>query len=115
MSMSREELLEHHIYVPDVVDDRIKAHLLMGDHVLMWGESYDIEFGKVYTLVETSLASKGGLKNSLYKAYKCVLNEELEPLIWETPYGLYDMEHRVVRSFPLCYDEIDEFIARIYD
>ena len=68
-----------------------------------------------YTLVETSLASKGGLKNSLYKAYKCVLNEELEPLIWETPYGFYDMEHRVVRSFPLCYDEIDEFIARIYD
>lgn len=35
--MSREELLEHHIYVPDVVDDRIKAHLLMGDSVLVWG------------------------------------------------------------------------------
>lgn len=34
--MSKEELLEHHIYVPNVVDDRIKAHLLMGDSVLVW-------------------------------------------------------------------------------
>ena len=113
--MSREELLEHHIYVPDVVDDRIKAHLLMGDHVLMWGESYNIKFGKVYTLVETSLDSKGGLKNSLYKAYKYVSDEELKPLIWEMPYGLYDTQCRVISIFPLCYDEIDEFIARIYD
>ena len=113
--MSREELLEHHIYVPDVVDDRIKVHLLMGDHVLMWGESYDIEFGKVYNLVEISLASKGGLKSGLYKKYKRVLDEELESLMWETPYGLYDIQCRVIRTFPLCYDEIDEFIARIYD
>ena len=36
MSMSREELLEHRIYVPDVVDDRIKAHLLMGNVVLCY-------------------------------------------------------------------------------
>lgn len=113
--MSREELLEHHIYVPDVVDDRIKAHLLLGNHVLVWSESYDIKFGKVYTLVEVSLALKSGLKNSLYKAYKCVLNEELAPLTYETPYGLYDLQRRVIRTFPLCYDEIDEFVARIYD
>lgn len=112
--MSREELLEYHIYVPDVVDDRIKAHLLMGDSVLMWGESYDIKFGKVYTLVETTLSSKGGLKNSLYKAYKCVLDEELESLIWETPY-LYDLKSRVIRIFPLCYEELDKFITKIYD
>lgn len=113
--MSREELLEHHIYVPDVVDDRIKAHLLLGDSVLMWGESYDIEFGKVYTFVEITLAPKSGLKHSLYKAYKCVLDEELETLTWETPYGLYDIQCRVIEPFPLYYDEIDEFIARIYD
>jgi hypothetical protein len=113
--MSKEELLEHHIYVPDVVDDRIKAHLLLGDSVLMWGESYDIEFGKVYTLVETILDPRSGLKNSLYKKYKCVLNEEIEPLTWEARYGLCDTQYRVIRTFPLCYDEIDEFIARIYD
>ena len=113
--MSREELLEHHIYVPDVVDDRIKARLLLGNHVLMWGESYDIEFGKVYTLVEISLTSKRGLKSVLYKKYRCVLDEELEFLMWEDSYGLYDTQRRVIRTFPLCYDEIDEFIARIYD
>lgn len=38
MPMSREELLEHHIYVPDVVDDRIKAHLLMGDFGIGLGQ-----------------------------------------------------------------------------
>lgn len=113
--MSREELLEHHIYVPDVVDDRIKAHLLLGNHVLIWGESHNVKFGKVYTLVEVSLALKSGLKNSLYKTYKCVLDEELKPLMWEDPYGLYDLQCRVIRNFPLCYDEIDKFITRIYD
>ena len=46
MSMSREELLEHHIYVPDVVDDRIKAHLLMGDSVLVWGSHVHYKLGK---------------------------------------------------------------------
>lgn len=44
--MSREELLEHHIYVPDVVDDRIKAHLLLGDSVLVWGDSVYHTLGK---------------------------------------------------------------------
>ena len=46
--MSREELLEHHIYVPDVVDDRIKARLLMGDSVLVW-------YSAIYNAPEKSL------------------------------------------------------------
>ena len=65
--------------------------------------------------MEISLASKEGLKSDLYKKYKRVLDEELESLMWETPYGLYDTQRRVIRTFPLCYDEIDEFITRIYD
>lgn len=35
--MTRKEFLEHGIYVPKVVDDRIKAHLLLGNKVLVWG------------------------------------------------------------------------------
>lgn len=35
--MTRKEFLERGIYVPKVIDDRIKVHLLLGNKVLVWG------------------------------------------------------------------------------
>lgn len=93
--MSKEELLEHHIYVPDVVDDRIKAHLLMGDSVLVWAGHKD-HFGR--SLLQISLNNNPfiDLPESFMQFSLCV-DEDLEDIceyedsIISTNYVMWDL------------------------
>ena len=74
--MSREELLEHHIYVPDIVDDRIKAHLLMGDSVLVWEGNINHRGRSLRKLV---LCATTYPKSDFLRFHLCV-DEDLEDL-----------------------------------
>ena len=76
MSMSREELLEHHIYVPDVVDDKIKAHLLLGDSVLVWASNMHC-IDKSLRLL--TLSNTPYFKSNFMRLSLCV-NEDFEYL-----------------------------------
>lgn len=92
--MSREELLEHHIYVPDVVDDRIKAHLLMGDSVLVWGDS--VHNSLVKSLYKLHFCDAAFSKFHFMQFCLC-LDEDLEDIckyegsIISTNYVMWDL------------------------
>ena len=93
MSMSREELLEHHIYVPNVVDDRIKAHLLMGDSVLVWGSHVNY-IGR--SLRRIMLCDTPYPKSDVMQLYLCVDGDledvcEYEDDIVSTNYVMWDL------------------------
>lgn len=75
--MSKEELLEHHIYVPDVVDDRIKVHLLMGDSVLVWAGNVHHKLGE--GLRKLSLCDTTHSKFHFMQFHLCV-DEDLEDI-----------------------------------
>ena len=38
--MTKEDLLELGIYVPEIIDDRISTYLLLGFDILVWGSFY---------------------------------------------------------------------------
>ena len=91
--MTKEELLEHHIYVPDVVDDRIKAHLLMGDSVLVWADN-KYYIGKC--LRKITLCNTPYSKSDFMRFYLCVDGDlegvcEYEEDIISTNYVMLDL------------------------
>lgn len=93
MSMSKEELLEYHIYVPDVVDDRIKAHLLMGDSVLVWA-GHKNHIGK--SLRKIMLCNTPYPKSDFMRFALCVDEDfedlhEYEDSIISTNYVMWDL------------------------
>ena len=92
--MSREELLEHHIYVPDVVNDRIKAHLLMRDSVLVWGSNVGDTLGR--SLRKLSLCDTTHSKSHFMQLYLCVDGDlkdvcEYEDSIISTNYVMWNL------------------------
>lgn len=109
MSMSKEELLEHHIYVPDVVDDRIKAHLLMGDSVLVWAGHKD-HIGK--SLRKLILCDTPYSKSHFMQLYLCVDGDlkdvcEYEDDIVSTNYVMWDL--------PLNREDVENIKDMFYD
>ena len=91
--MSREELLEHHIYVPDVVDDRIKAHLLMKNSVLVWGDSVHNTLGK--SLYKLRFCATACSKSRFMQFCLCV-DEDLE--------NVYEYEDNIVSTNYVMWD-----------
>ena len=109
MSISREELLEHHIYVPDVVDDRIKAHLLMGNSVLAWAGNIH-HIGKslrMLTLSNTLYSKSDFMRLSL-----CV-DEDLEDL-HEYENSIIST-HYVIWNLLLSREDVENIKDMFYD
>lgn len=109
MSMSKEELLEHHIYVPDVVDDRIKAHLLMGNSVLVWGR-YVKYTGRC--LRRIMLCNTSCLKSDPIRFRLCV-DEDLED-IYEHETGIIS-ENYVMWDLLLNREDVENIKDMFYD
>ena len=92
--MSREELLKHHIYVPEVVDDRIKAHLLIGDQVLVWGSNKNYIMRRV--LYKLCMVNPTAQKSNFMQFYLCE-DEDLKHIclfeghIFSPKYVMYDL------------------------
>lgn len=108
--MSKEELLEHHIYVPDVVDDRIKAHLLMGDSVLVWCNG-------IYNTLEKSLrklklCDAAYSKSPFMQLHLCV-DEDFE-YFYEYDNSIIST-HYVVWDLLLSREDVENIKDMFYD
>lgn len=107
--MSREELLEHHIYVPDVVDDRIKAHLLMGDSVLVWEGNINHTGRSLRKLV---LCNTTYSKSDFLRFFLCV-DEDLEN-VYEYEDGIVST-HYVMWDLLLNREDVENIRDMFYD
>lgn len=111
--MTREELIEHHIYIPSKIDDSIKARLLIGDSVL---------FIRHNTPWLVRLTTANNLLHKTRVLYVCSeedicwICEEFEIITYENCVNLYSSSpNSWSHVLYVSRENIDKFIKKLHD
>lgn len=109
--MTREELLESHIYCPEVIDDRIEAYLKMGFGVLLAHEDFILQYGEYAILFK--IGSKGPDMVPEFSLTICTEFEKLQSLFEFPKIKLFRQDYLPVPQYVITPDDVDELMRKL--
>ena len=112
--MTREELLESHIYCPEVIDDRIEAYLKLGFDVLLSANSVsctDLAFVDHKILFRMNPRGKDQIPQFGLKT--CDDFENLQTLFEYPKLRLFRMDFMPIPCWCITPDDVDELMRKL--
>jgi hypothetical protein len=108
--MTREELLESHIYCPEVIDDRIEAYLKLGFDVLLSTDSA-LAFLEHQILFRMNPRGKDQIPE--FKLKMCDDFENLQTLFEYPKLRLFRMDFMPIPCWCITPDDVDILIEKL--
>lgn len=108
--MTREELLESHIYCPEVIDDRIEAYLKLGFDVLLATDSVLAPFG---CEILFRMNPKGKDHIPEFKLKICDNFKNLQTLFEYPKLRLFRMDFMPIPCWCITPDDVDILMRKL--
>lgn len=108
--MTREELLESHIYCPEVIDDRIKAYLKLGFDVLL---STDAVLASLEHIILFRMLPKGKDQIPEFGLKPCKDFENLQTLFEYPKLRLFRHDFMPIPCWCITPDDVDELMRKL--
>ena len=110
--MTREELLESHIYCPEAIDDRIEAYLKLGFDVLLESPKF-FDTGKEDFAILFRVTQKGCDMIPSFTLRICNNFVDLQKLFEYPKHRLFRQDYMPVPVYCIQYDDIDILIRKL--
>ena len=112
--MTREELLESHIYCPEVIDDRIEAYLKLGFDVLLSANSVSCnDFTFVDNKILFRMNPRGKDQIPEFKLKICDDFENLQTLFEYPKLRLFRHDFMPIPCWCIAPDDVDELMRKL--
>lgn len=108
--MTREELLESHVYCPKVIDDRIKAYLKLGFDVLL---STDTVLASLDRKILFRMNPRGKDQIPEFKLKICDDFENLQILFEYPKLRLFRNDFMPIPCWCITPDDIDKLVEKL--
>ena len=108
--MTREELLESHIYCPEVIDDRIEAYLKLGFDVLLSTNSALASLGHEILF---RMNPRGKDQIPQFGLKTCDDFENLQTLFEYPKLRLFRMDFMPIPCWCITPDDVDELMRKL--
>lgn len=108
--MTREELLESHIYCPEVIDDRIEAYLKLGFDVLL---STDTILASLDRKILFRMNPRGKDQIPEFKLTICDDFENLQTLFEYPKLRLFRMDFMPIPCWCITPDDVDILMEKL--
>ena len=108
--MTREELLESHIYCPEVIDDRIKAYLKLGFDVLL---STDTVLASLDHKILFRMNPRGKDQIPEFGLKICKDFENLQTLFEYPKLRLFRSDFMPIPCWCITPDDVDELMRKL--
>lgn len=108
--MTREELLESHIYCPEVIDDRIKAYLKLGFDVLL---STDSALASLEHSILFRMNPRGKDQIPEFGLKPCKDFENLQTLFEYPKLRLFRHDFMPIPCWCITPDDVDELMRKL--
>ena len=112
--MTREELLESHIYCPEVIDDRIEAYLKLGFDVLLSTNSVSCnDFTFVDNKILFRMNPRGKDQIPDFNLTICKDFKNLQTLFEYPKLRLFRMDFMPIPCWCITPDDVDELMRKL--
>ena len=108
--MTREELLESHIYCPEVIDDRIEAYLKLGFDVLL---STDTVLASLDHKILFRMNPRGKDQIPAFNLTICKDFDNLQTLFEYPKLRLFRVDFMPIPCWCIAPDDIDELMRKL--
>ena len=112
--MTREELLESHIYCPEVIDDRIEAYLKLGFDVLLSSTSInELNHSFVDHQILFRMNPRGKDQIPQFGLKPCEDFENLQTLFEYPKLRLFRMDFMPIPCWCIAPDDVDKLVEKL--